>query len=130
MRSSVEPRADTMRIGVAAASSSRRTARMTARPSSSGSIRSRTTSAGRWRSMASSAAGPSAAVTTAKPVALEVGPHEADDLGVVVDDEDRSLGDRRGGLGRHRKHGRGARVGRSRDGPVTGEPAVATEPIA
>ena len=55
------------RIGVAAASSSRRTARITARPSSSGSIRSRTTSAGRWRSMASSAAGPSAAVTTVKP---------------------------------------------------------------
>ena len=41
-----EPRAETMRIGVAAASSSRRTARMTARPSSSGSIRSRTTRAG------------------------------------------------------------------------------------
>ena len=32
-------------------------------------------------------------------VALEVGAHQPDDLGVVVDDEDRSLGDRRGGLG-------------------------------
>ena len=47
--------------------SSRRTARITARPSSSGSIRSRTTSAGRCRSIASSAAGPSAAVTTPNP---------------------------------------------------------------
>ena len=42
--------------------------------------------------MASSAAGPSAAVTTMKPVALEVGPDEPDDLGVVVDDEDRRRG--------------------------------------
>ncbi len=53
-------------------------------------------------------------------VALEVGAHQADDLGVVVDDEDRSLGDRRGGWDRHREHGRGARLGLSRDGPVTG----------
>ena len=67
MRSMVELRADSTRIGVRAASSSRRTARMTARPSSSGSIRSRTTSAGSMGSMASSAAGPSAAVTTVNP---------------------------------------------------------------
>ena len=32
-------------------------------------------------------------------VALEVGAHEPDDLGVVVDDEDRSLGERLGRLG-------------------------------
>ena len=30
-------------------------------------------------------------------VALEVRPHQPDDLGVVVDDQDRSLGERRGG---------------------------------
>ena len=33
----------------------------------------------------------------AEAVALEVGAHQPDDLGVVVDDQDRSLGDRRGG---------------------------------
>ena len=47
----------------------------------------------------------------AEAVALEVRAHQADDLGVVVDDEDRSLGDRRGGLDRHREHGRGASLG-------------------
>ena len=31
----------------------------------------------------------------AETVALEVGSHEPDDLGVVVDDEDRALGERR-----------------------------------
>ena len=52
-------------------------------------------------------------------VALEVGAHQTDDLGVVVDDEDRSIGERLGRLGRHRKHGRGVTVGGSRDTLVT-----------
>ena len=40
-------------------------------------------------------------------VAFEIGPHEPDDLGVVVDDEDRGRRDRRiRDRGRHRQHGR------------------------
>ena len=56
-------------------------------------------------------------------VALEVGPHEPDDLGVVVDDEDRGGRDRRIGRrsvgGGHRQHGRGAMLGVGRVSPVT-----------
>ena len=52
-------------------------------------------------------------------VALEVRPHEPDDLGVVVDDEDRSFGDGHGWLDRHREHRRGAMLGGLRDGLVT-----------
>ena len=47
-------------------------------------------------------------------VALEVGAHEPDDLGVVVDDEDRSLGDAaRDGWAGIGKHGRGATARRA-----------------
>ena len=55
----------------------------------------------------------------AEAVALEVGAHEPDDLGVVVDDQDRSLRERCAGRVRHLEHGRGVRVGFSRDEPVT-----------
>ncbi len=51
-------------------------------------------------------------------VALQVGADEPHDLGVVVDDQDRALGERRVRL-RHRVHGRGARLGPCRDDPVT-----------
>ena len=101
---------------MAAAASSPRTARMTARPSSSGSIRSSTTSAGRWRSMASSAAGPSAAVTTAKPSRSR---YVRTSRTILASSSTTRIG--RAGiggwhLGRHRQHGRGAMLGRSRDG--------------
>jgi hypothetical protein len=59
--------ADPTRIGIVADTSSRRTARITARPSSSGSIRSSTTRAGSWRSIAARADGPSPAVSTTYP---------------------------------------------------------------
>ena len=87
------------RIGVAAASSSRRTARIDGpavqlgehqvedderRPVAfDGVERGRAVGGGHDR----------------EAVALEVGAHQPDDLGVVVDDEDRALGDRRGGSG-------------------------------
>ena len=65
-----------------------------------------------------------------EPVALEVGPHEPDDLGVVVDDEDRALRDRHRGLVRHRQHGRGAMLGRLRDAPVTAPRIIGSRPTA
>ena len=54
-------------------------------------------------------------------VALEVRAHQPDDLGVVVDDQDRALGERRGGRAWHRQHGMGARVDVRRDKTVKAE---------
>jgi len=63
-------------------------------------MRSRTTRAGRWRSIASS--GRSVGRRhDGEPVTFEIGPDEPDDLGVVIDDEDRPIGD---GGGLHREH--------------------------
>ena len=52
-------------------------------------------------------------------LALEVGPHQPDDLRVVIDDEDRSLGTRLVRGSGHRQHGRGARLDPGRVGRVT-----------
>ena len=76
----------------------RRTSRMIARPSISGSIRSRTTSAGSCVATAARARRTVRRLDHPVALALEVGPDEADDLGVVIDDEDRSVGAR----GHHR----------------------------
>ena len=50
---------------------------------------------------------------------FQVGPHEPDDLRVVIDHEDRALRDGRRGLVRHGEHGRGVMMGGPYDGPVT-----------
>ena len=87
-------------------SPSARARRITDRPSSPGSIRSRTTSRGASRSIARSAAGPVRGRDHRVALALQVGPDERDDLRVVVDDEDRSFA---GGHVQHhrRPEGRG-----------------------
>ena len=118
MRSSVEPRADTIRIGVAAASSSPRTARIDGPAVQLGEHQ---VEDDERRPVAFDGVEGGRAVRRGhdrEAVALEVRAHQPDDLGVVVDDQDRSLGERRGGRARHRQHGRGARVGRRRDRTV------------
>lgn len=55
----------------------------------------------------------------AEAVALQVRAHQPDDLRIVIDDQDRPLRDDIECLVRHGQHGRGAMLGRSRDGGVT-----------
>ena len=115
----VEPRAEMIRIGVAAASSSRRTARIDGPAVQFGEHQVEDDEGGPVALDGVEGGRTVGGGHDAEAVTLEVRAHQPDDLGVVVDDEDRSLGDRRGGWVGIGEHGRGVMLGRSRDGPVT-----------
>ena len=92
MRSSAVPRADSITTGVSPA---RRIASRTVRPSTSGSMMSSTTSAGGGLADAIQGAAAVAGTHHGEAGPLQVERHQADDLGIVVHDQDRRP---RGGL--------------------------------